>query len=53
MKDDLNDEVPNGASKTLILFNGVLNWDGVLKLGDRPRGAHATHLLNWIERPIT
>jgi hypothetical protein len=43
MKDDLNDEVPNGTSKTLIPSNGVLNYDGVLKLGDRPGGDHATH----------
>jgi hypothetical protein len=22
----------------------VLNWDGVLKLNDKPKGVHATHL---------
>jgi hypothetical protein len=43
MKDDLNDEVPNGAPKILIFCNCVLNWDGVSKLGDRPEGDHATH----------
>ncbi len=43
MKDDLNDEVPNGTPKTLISFNGVLNQDGVLKLGDRFEGDHATY----------
>jgi hypothetical protein len=43
MKYDLNDEVPNGTFSTLIFSNGVLNWDGVLKLGNRPEGDHATH----------
>jgi hypothetical protein len=43
MKDDLNDEVPNGTFKILIFSNGVLNWDGVSKLGDMPEGDHATH----------
>ncbi len=43
MKDDLNDEVPNGTPKTLIPFNGVLNQDGVLKLGSKLEGDHATH----------
>jgi hypothetical protein len=31
MKDDENDEVPNETPKTLIISNGVVNWDGVLK----------------------
>jgi hypothetical protein len=31
MKDDVNDEVPNGTPKTLIHYDGVANWDGVLK----------------------
>jgi hypothetical protein len=35
MKDDVKDEVPNGTSKTLIPFDGVVNWDGVLKFGGR------------------
>jgi len=35
MKDYVNDEVPNGIPKTLIHFNEVVNWDGVLKLGDK------------------
>jgi hypothetical protein len=30
----------------------VLNWDGVLKLGDMSEGDYATHFWNWIERPI-
>jgi hypothetical protein len=38
MKDDVNDEVPNGTPKILIPF------DGVLKLGDKPKGDHGTHL---------
>jgi hypothetical protein len=25
MKDDVNDEVPNGTFKTIILFDGVVN----------------------------
>ncbi len=43
IKDDLNDEVPNGTPKTLIPSNGVLNWDGVSNLGDNTKGAHVTH----------
>jgi hypothetical protein len=43
MKDDVNDEVPNGTPKTMIPSNGVVNWDGVLKLGDKLKGDHATH----------
>jgi hypothetical protein len=35
MKDNMNDEVPNGTPKFLIPFNRVLKWDGVLKSGDR------------------
>jgi hypothetical protein len=44
MKDDVNDEMPNGTPKILIPYDGVLNWDGVLKSGDKPKGDHATHL---------
>jgi hypothetical protein len=44
IKDDVNDEVPNGTPKILIPFYGVLNWDGVLKLGGKPKGDHGTHL---------
>ncbi len=44
MKDDVNDEVLNGTSKTLIPSDGVVNWDGVLKLGGRLEGDHVTHL---------
>jgi hypothetical protein len=35
MKDDVKDEVPNVTPKTLIPSNGVLNRDGVLKLGGK------------------
>jgi hypothetical protein len=35
MKDDVNDEVPNGTPKTLLPSNGVVNWDGVLKLSNK------------------
>jgi hypothetical protein len=34
MKDDLNDEVPNGTPNILIPIDGVLKWDGVSKLGN-------------------
>jgi hypothetical protein len=44
IKDDVNDEMPNGTPKVLILYDGGLNWDGVLKLDDKPKGDHATHL---------
>ncbi len=53
MKDDVNDEVPNGTPKILIPFDGVVNWDGVLKLSDKQEGDYATHLKSWIEKPIT
>ncbi len=43
MKDDLNDETPNGTPKTLISFDGVLNQDGVSKLGGKPEGDHTTY----------
>ncbi len=44
MKDYVNDGVPDGNPKVLIPSNGVVNWDGVLKLGDRPKVDHITHL---------
>ncbi len=52
MKDDVNDEVSNGIPKIIILSNGVVNWDGVLKSSNRLKGDHATHLQTWIKRPI-
>jgi hypothetical protein len=52
MKNDVNDEVPIGTPKGLILFDGVLTWDGVTKLGGKLKGDHATHLWDWIERPM-
>ncbi len=53
IKDDVSDEVPNGTLKILIPFNGMVNWDGVLKFSGRLKGDHATHFWGWIERPIT
>jgi hypothetical protein len=38
MKDDLNDELPNGTPKILILFNGVLNWNGCQRWAASLRG---------------
>ncbi len=52
MKDHVKGGVPNGTPKTPILFDGVLNWDGVSKLGGKPKMDHATYLWGWIERPI-
>jgi hypothetical protein len=43
MKDNVNDEVPNRTPKTMIPSNGVVNWDGVLKLDDKPKNDHVTH----------
>ncbi len=39
----MNDEVPNGTPKILILFYGVVNWDEVLKSNGKPKGDHVTH----------
>jgi hypothetical protein len=44
MKDHVKGGVPNGTPKTPILFDGVLNWDGVSKLGGKPKMDHATYL---------
>ncbi len=49
MKDDVNDEMPNGTLKTLIPFDGVLNWDGVSKLGDRLEVGHVLTMLHISE----
>jgi hypothetical protein len=43
MKDDVNDEVPNGIPNILIPFDKVLNWDGLSKSNGRVEGDHATH----------
>jgi hypothetical protein len=53
MKDDVKVKVPNKTPKILILSDGVVNWDGVLKSSGRLEGDHATHFLGWIEKPIT
>jgi hypothetical protein len=52
MKDDVNDEMPNGTPKILIPYNGVVNWDGVLKSSGKQKGDHATNFCSWIEKPI-
>ncbi len=39
----MNDEMPNGTPKTLIPFDGVVNWDGVLKSSGRPKANHVTY----------
>jgi hypothetical protein len=43
MKDDVKDEVPNETPKTLIPSNGVLNKDGVSKLGSKLEGDNVSH----------
>jgi hypothetical protein len=39
----MNDEILNGTLKTLIPFDGMLNWDGVSKSNDKLERDHATH----------
>ncbi len=53
MNDDVNDEVPNGAPKILIPSNGIINWDGVLKSSNKPKGDRVTNFYHWIKKPIT
>jgi hypothetical protein len=43
MKDDVKVELPNGTPKILIPSDGVVNKDGVLKFGGRPKGDHSMH----------
>ncbi len=43
MKDGVKVKVPNRTPKTLILSNGVVNWDGVLQSSGRLKGDHAMH----------
>jgi hypothetical protein len=45
MKDDVNEEVPNGTLNILIHCNKILNWDGVLKSSGRPKGDHTIFLI--------
>jgi hypothetical protein len=52
MKDDMKVTMLSETPTTLIPLNGVVNWDGVLKFGGKPKGDHATHFLSWMERPI-
>jgi len=51
MKDDVKVKVPNVTPKTLIFSNGVVNWDGVLKFGGKPKGWPCNTFFR-IERPI-
>jgi hypothetical protein len=44
VKDDMNDEMPNETPKTLIPYDGEVNWDVMLKSNNRLKGDHATHL---------
>jgi hypothetical protein len=44
MKDNVNFEMFHGTPKTLNFFYEVVNWDGVLKSCNRPKGDHAAHL---------
>ncbi len=44
--------MPNGNPKTLIPFNGVKSWNGMLKSSSKPKRDHVTHFKNWIERLI-
>jgi hypothetical protein len=48
----LNDEMFNGTTDILIPFDGVLNWDGVSKSGNKPTKDHVTHFWGSIKRPI-
>jgi len=41
MKDDVKVKMPNETSKTLFPLDGMVNWDGVLKFGDKLEGDHA------------
>ncbi len=52
IKDDVNDKVPNGAPKILIPLDGVVNWDGVLKLDEKLEGDYVTNFWGWIDIPI-
>jgi hypothetical protein len=53
MKDDVKVKVPNTTPKILIPLDGVVNWDGVLKLSGRPEGDHVAHFLCYKKKPIT
>ncbi len=43
MKDDVKVKVPNGNPQDFNSFKGGGNWDGVLKFGDKLKGAHVTY----------
>jgi len=44
MKDDVKITMLSKTPRILIPLDGVVNWDGVLKFGGRPKGDHAMHL---------
>ncbi len=43
MKDDVKVKIFNRTPKTLIMADGVVNWDGVLKFNGRLEGDHVMH----------
>jgi hypothetical protein len=53
IKDDVKVKVPNRTPIILLLSDGVVNWDGVLKSNCKPKGDHVMHFLGWIKKPIT
>jgi hypothetical protein len=44
MKDHVKIMMLNKTPRILIPSDGVVNWDGLLKFGGRPKGDHAMHL---------
>jgi hypothetical protein len=53
MKDDMKIKMPNETFKILIPSDRVVNGNGVLKSGGRPKDDHVMHFLSWIKRLIT
>jgi len=45
MKDDVKIIMPSETPIIVILSDGLVNWDGVLKFGGMPKGDHAMHFL--------
>jgi hypothetical protein len=43
MKDDVKIMVSSGTPRILIISNGVVNWDGMLKFNGKPKGDHVMH----------
>jgi hypothetical protein len=44
MKDDVKITMLSETSRILIPLDGVVNYDGVLKSGGKPKGDDAMHL---------